>query len=993
MPRYSIPVWKMCVEALNALGGETSFIPLITIVNKVRELYTSENVNEGTIRHQVLCHCVNCHPGHDSYVEKGRYWREKKLFVSDGRGNYRFYSDQTDRDLYIRALEEDGLDPNEYTIHIPSPSNEPISSEEAEALAFIYIAQNIRSEGILQADCERFKHDGTLERLLERELVKDTAGLGHKLYLTTVQGTKTAKKIIRRRLDENRNELTRFLDSIPPKLCQFLLQEVFVYSARPQRAHPVAILPSSGYDDLNTNRHECLLFDKRVDTWRRKILDTLKKLILAEFVRYYVSTRRGELRDPMYCIPEDVVEFFEAYLADKDPQIVFTPELERYHRIYHFLYQLARMTEALNNEEELYPLLIEHDLNNQEFHQVISELLEENILRRDEDGLHSVNLTDEAIRKKYLYPIVRELIVKPKQSPPDVVPHVTEIEQMGTSQPKDLERKTLLVVVSDCKQKIWDRNPEAGPTKARAAFVGKFYKTNREYAEKFGDAWVILSTKDGFIAPDFLIPENYDVYPSIISVSELLKQSAEMHLVHFDRVEILAGPWDEHKAKARECFEHMEVRVHEPYAVLNDAREMIKKARRAIETGQPFTEIEPIFVRSEPLEFPDVKSEELPTPTGDLDVFQRGGAWVIEQGRLFYEFKVKVENPVATALVEVDVLLKYPETALKLLTDNPLRIPHVLPGRSQSLTFRLEPLDRCVGDFLEAIVIYYGGVEKTERRTVSLKPWEIEYKCNLLEPEPISREEFERRTALMGGRREQLMVPMSPEALRPILEKVVRECNLATVDQLQEQVEDLRRYFAIGKFDRNAVAMIVGLLEKRAGTEVVLKGLSEDVAKLPHLLKEVAQRITNEVKAHDRKVEAAHEELRQLLVEFKEDLRVVVEHISQDTRWTAEEVAQVRNHVAALEVSNLAYQQQLTELLEGGSRFDEVNRIMERLDQIETKMAEAATKQVRYEWGQLKQETTCKGKLKRFVNILRIGAKEGTKTLLSLLLKQVIPGL
>ena len=68
-----------------------------------------------------------------------------------------------------------------------------------------------------------------------------------------------------------------------------------------------------------------------------------------------------------------------------------------------------------------------------------------------------------------------------------------------------------LVVVSCGKRKIWDYYPNAGPTKAKGAYRKGPFRLNREYAEVFGDKWVILSAKYGFINPDFVIPGNYSV--------------------------------------------------------------------------------------------------------------------------------------------------------------------------------------------------------------------------------------------------------------------------------------------------------------------------------------------------------------------------------------------------------------------------------------------------------------------------------------------------
>jgi hypothetical protein len=108
MARYSIPVWRMARKALIELGGEHSYIPLIDIVNRVRDHWQSENVNEATIRLQVRGRCVNGHPGHNSFPDKGKMWREQPTFVSNNAGAYRLFDPEKDQEIYTAALAEHG---------------------------------------------------------------------------------------------------------------------------------------------------------------------------------------------------------------------------------------------------------------------------------------------------------------------------------------------------------------------------------------------------------------------------------------------------------------------------------------------------------------------------------------------------------------------------------------------------------------------------------------------------------------------------------------------------------------------------------------------------------------------------------------------------------------------------------------------------------------------------------------------------------------------
>jgi hypothetical protein len=63
----------------------------------------------------------------------------------------------------------------------------------------------------------------------------------------------------------------------------------------------------------------------------------------------------------------------------------------------------------------------------------------------------------------------------------------------------------LLVIVPCGRSKIWDREPDRGSVAAAEAYTGTPFRLNRQYAERFGDAWVVLSAKDGFTTLEFLV--------------------------------------------------------------------------------------------------------------------------------------------------------------------------------------------------------------------------------------------------------------------------------------------------------------------------------------------------------------------------------------------------------------------------------------------------------------------------------------------------------
>lgn len=104
-----------------------------------------------------------------------------------------------------------------------------------------------------------------------------------------------------------------------------------------------------------------------------------------------------------------------------------------------------------------------------------------------------------------------------------------------------------LCIVPCGSKKIWSKNPEAGPAKARNAYIGPFARKCQEYAEKFyPNSWCILSAKYGFLLPDDVVPGPYNVsfkdkVTNPISLKDLLKQAKEKKLNKYERVIVLGG--------------------------------------------------------------------------------------------------------------------------------------------------------------------------------------------------------------------------------------------------------------------------------------------------------------------------------------------------------------------------------------------------------------------------------------------------------------------
>jgi hypothetical protein len=146
------------------------------------------------------------------------------------------------------------------------------------------------------------------------------------------------------------------------------------------------------------------------------------------------------------------------------------------------------------------------------------------------------------------------------------------------------------VVVPCGKAKIWDKQPDPGPTPARDAYVGAPFKVNRAYAERFGDEWVILSAKYGFLRPTDLIDGPYNVtfkQPSTqpILVEALRRQVTDRRLDSFEHLIGLGGK--DYRWVIEQAFARTSVKLTFPFAGAS-LGEALGAASRAVAAGRPY---------------------------------------------------------------------------------------------------------------------------------------------------------------------------------------------------------------------------------------------------------------------------------------------------------------------------------------------------------------------------------------------------------------------
>jgi hypothetical protein len=148
--------------------------------------------------------------------------------------------------------------------------------------------------------------------------------------------------------------------------------------------------------------------------------------------------------------------------------------------------------------------------------------------------------------------------------------------------------KTLCIVPCG-NRKIWDKNPNAGPTKAEYVYVGPFAKKCREYATRFyPSSWCILSAKYGFLLPNDIVPGPYNVSfndrkTNPITIKELSVQVKEKELDNYERIIILGGK--NYVEIANEVFSSKEILT--PLNECKGIGYMMGKLNDAIKRGVP----------------------------------------------------------------------------------------------------------------------------------------------------------------------------------------------------------------------------------------------------------------------------------------------------------------------------------------------------------------------------------------------------------------------
>lgn len=152
----------------------------------------------------------------------------------------------------------------------------------------------------------------------------------------------------------------------------------------------------------------------------------------------------------------------------------------------------------------------------------------------------------------------------------------------------------VLVVVPCGSRKIWGVNPHCGSTRAADAYTSGFFSLNRQYAERYSDARVVLSAKYGFIEPDFQIPGPYEITfnranTGSIESAALRQQVEDLCLHRYGTIVGLGGA--AYREAISLAFAPFPVRTVFPFAGLLIGR-MLQATKRSLQNDDPGFDVE-----------------------------------------------------------------------------------------------------------------------------------------------------------------------------------------------------------------------------------------------------------------------------------------------------------------------------------------------------------------------------------------------------------------
>lgn len=205
-----------------------------------------------------------------------------------------------------------------------------------------------------------------------------------------------------------------------------------------------------------------------------------------------------------------------------------------------------------------------------------------------------------------------------------------------------------LCIIPCGSAKVWDKNQNAGPQKAKDIYTGVFAVACQRYATSFYDHWVILSAKHGFLYPNDVITETYNVSfikPSeeTISIEELRSQARTKGLINFNEITVLGGK--HYVERAMKVFDQGQS-FNLPLSDCTGIGYMLQKLTNALEANTSITSFE---------------------KQGDTYKVNDSDKAIGKYSPLYHSLRMKDEDSIELSVEQIESILgfKLPASALK----------------------------------------------------------------------------------------------------------------------------------------------------------------------------------------------------------------------------------------------------------------------------------------------------------------------------------------
>ncbi len=251
-------------------------------------------------------------------------------------------------------------------------------------------------------------------------------------------------------------------------------------------------------------------------------------------------------------------------------------------------------------------------------------------------------------------------------------------------------------------------------------------------------------------------------------------------------------------------------------------------------------------IRGEYLTFiskPDRLKEIITPPYVKEIIILRGGDWKIEDNQSVFYFKVKVKNSSKFVITNIQILLSSIPPGLIPESDR-YKIETLNPDSFESPQFKFTATDSCVGDFIKGMVIFTDHTGN--QQTIIIKPFRIEYVCNLLVPKSITKENYRINTASMQERKIFFDCDLELDKLESEVAQILDQNNFFMLENPNKiDKPDFRkiRAYAEGKYDKQDVALSV-IMQKLADhrNKLIIKAMSYKEEKIIDLLRDISMK-------------------------------------------------------------------------------------------------------------------------------------------------------